>query len=167
MKNVRFPLFGLALVLLIASCKKQDVKSPAASNALQSSSTTKASQWNSLTNWSSLTADSSTTFYTKMSDSLVTSDIVSNGLVLVYKKSGNDIESLPFQDKSNKVYWYYQVSKGSIRISGNNASSQNVNGQSFSYFIITPEKISALQSNGKTKLDLMQLSYDQAAALLK
>ena len=102
-----------------------------------------------------------------MSDSSVTADIVSNGLVLVYKKSGNDIESLPFQDRSSKVYWYYQVSKGSIRISGNNAASQNVSGQSFSYFVLTPEKIAALQSNGKTKLDLMQLSYDQAAALLK
>ena len=167
MKNVRLPLLGLAIILLVASCKKQDVKSTNSSNTSQSSSTTKASQWNSLTNWSSSTADSVTTFYTKMSDSLVTSDVVSTGLVLVYKKSGNNTELLPFQDKNSKAYWYYQVSKGSIRISSNNASSQIVNGQSFSYFIITPQQISALQSNGKTKLNLMQLSYDQAVALLK
>ena len=163
MKNNQVSLFGFALMLLIASCKKEDVqvKNTAASTV---SST---SQWKSLTNWSNSGSDNQATVSSKISDSTITSNVAAGGLVLVFKKSGTDVQSLPFQQDNSKTFWYYQVSKGSVQINVDDNSADNLNSQSFSYFVITPEKLSSLEANGKTRLDLLQLTYEQAAALLK
>jgi len=163
MKNYQVSLFGFALMLLIASCKKEDVqvKNTAASTV---SST---SQWKSLTNWSNSGSDNQATVSSKISDSTITSNVAAGGLVLVFKKSGTDVQSLPFQQDNSKTFWYYQVSKGSVQINVDDNSADNLNSQSFSYFVITPEKLSSLVANGKTRLDLLQLTYEQAAALLK
>lgn len=165
MKNFKLPFLGLALALLIISCKKEDVQQPGASQV--SPSKVSSASWNSLNNWSSTSSDNTTTFFAKLSDSSITANVVSEGMVLVYKKSGNDIQSLPFQEKDGKTYWYYQVSNGSLRVNSDNNSGQNLSAQSFSYFVITPQQLSDLEAQGKTKIDLLQLSYDQATALLK
>ena len=156
---------GLAFVLVIASCKKEDVKQ---SNTTNNVSTTKASQWKFINNWSSSKTDSTTTIYfSKLTDSSITGDVVKGGLVLLFKKTGDDIQALPFLEKDDKTYWYYQVSKGSIRINIDNNSGENLNAHSFSYFVVTQQKLSELEANGNTKLDLLQLSYDQATTILK
>jgi hypothetical protein len=160
MKNYKLPLLGFALMLLITACKKEDVQ-------VKNAPVSAASQWQTLTNWSSSKTDNATTFSSKVSDSLITSNVANAGFVLVFKKSGSDVQSLPFQEKENKTYWYYQVSKGSVQINSDNNAGQNLSSQSFSYFVITPEKLSALEASGKTRFDLLQLSYEQAAALLK
>jgi hypothetical protein len=152
-------------MLLIAACKKEDVRPTNSVKNLLAIS--KTSQWQSFNNWSSAKADNVTTYFSKVSDSSITSNVVNAGLVLVYKKAGNDIQSLPFKEKDSKTYWYYQVSKGSVRINSDNNAGQNLNAQSFSYFVISFEKLSSLEASGKTKFDLLQLSYEQAAALLK
>jgi hypothetical protein len=164
MKNYKLPFVGFAFILLVASCRKEDIQAKNTVNNLTASNT---ATWKSLSNWSSSKNENVTTYFSKVSDSSITSDVVNAGFVLVYKKSGSDIQSLPFQEKDNKTYWYYQVSNGSLRVNSDNNAGQNLNAQSFSYFVITPEKLSALEASGKTKLDLLQLSYEQVAALLK
>jgi hypothetical protein len=165
MKNYKLPFLGFALVLLIASCRKEDIQAKNTANNLSAISNT--AQWRSLSNWSSSKNEEITTYFSKVSDSSITSNVVNAGFVLVFKKNGSDIQSLPFQEKSSKTYWYYQVSGGSLRINSDNNAGQNLNAQSFAYFVISPEKLSALEASGKTKLDLLQLSFEQAEALLK
>lgn len=169
MKNYRLPLAGFAIVLLIASCKKQDVQLNSASKttAISSVGATKTSGWNSLTNWSSAKNGNTTTYFSTISDTAITADVAKSGLVLVYTKNGSAVQSLPFQDKSTNTNWYYQVSKGSVRINGDNNASQNFSGQNFSYLVLTSQQLSSLQEKGKTKLDLMQMPYDQIQPLLK
>ena len=166
MKNYNLTLVGFALVLLISSCKKEDVQQ----NASKTSLTDTKGSWNSLTNWSTEKADDSTTIhFSQVADSSISATVANSGLVLVFKKNGNTIQSLPFEDKSTGTFWYYQISKGALRIdaSDNGSSESNFNGQSFSYVIFTPEQISALDVKGKTKFDLMQLSYNEVLELSK
>jgi hypothetical protein len=165
MKNYKLPFLEFALVLLIASCRKEDIQAKNTTNNLSAVSNT--AQWKSLSNWSSSKNEEITTYFSKVSDSSITSNVVNAGFVLVFKKNGSDIQSLPFQEKSSKTYWYYQVSGGSLRINSDNNAGQNLNAQSFAYFVISPEKLSALEASGKAKLDLLQLSFEQAEALLK
>lgn len=162
MKNYKLPFVGFALVVLIASCRKEDVKRPDTSK----DASTEKSSWNALTDWSTVKADdSTTTYYSQILDSTINT---TSGLVLVYKRDGNSIQALPFQDKSTGTYWYYQISKGVLRIDGNSSGrQQDFGGQAFSYFVLSPEKISALEAKGKTRLDLMQLKYDEALELSK
>jgi hypothetical protein len=168
MKNYKLPVWGCALMLLMAACKKEDVRQTDLNNGLLSGLTSKLSQWNTVTSWSSAATDDGTTFFSNLPDSAITSEIANGGLVLVFRKTGSAIQALPVQEKDSKTYWYYQVAKGSLRINAdNNEGKKNLSAQSFSYFVITPEKLSALEAGGKTKLDLLQLSYTQAVALLK
>lgn len=166
MKNYKFPFMGFTLLLLIASCKKEDVRQTT-SNDVSSATVSKTSQWNTLSNWSNSSTENVTTYFSKMTDSTVTSDVVNAGLVLVYKKSGSEIQALPFQEKDSKTYWYYQVSKGSIRINSDNNDGQTLSAQAFSYIVFSPQQLSKLEASGKSKFDLLQLSYDQATSLLK
>jgi hypothetical protein len=163
MKNYQVSLFGVALMVLVVSCKKEDVQAKNTATSTVSSTI----QWKSLKNWSSTGSDSQATLSSKVSDSSITSSVAAGGLALVFKKNGTDVQSLPFQENDSKTFWYYQISKGSVQINVDNNSGDNLNSQAFSYFIITPEKLSSLEASGKTKLDLLQLSYEQAVALLK
>jgi hypothetical protein len=164
MKNFKLPL-GFALVLLITSCKKEDVQL----NSSKTSLTDTKGTWNSLTNWSTTKVDDSTTaYFSLVSDTSISEAVAKSGLVLLFKKNGSAIQLLPFMDKSTGTYWYYQISKGLLRIDGSNSGSsqKNFDGQTFSYFVFTPEQISMFTAKGKTKLDLMQLTYTQALELV-
>jgi hypothetical protein len=165
MKNYKLPLLGLSLVVLIASCKKEDVQAKNPDKNLSAVSNT--IQWRSLSDWSGLKAEDVTTYFSKISDSAITSSVVNSGFVLVFKKNGSDIKSLPFQEQNSNTYWYYQVSNGALRINSENNVGQNLITQSFSYFVIPPDKLSALEASGKTKMDLLQLSFEEAKTLLK
>lgn len=169
MKNYKLPLLGIALVLLITSCKKEDVRpvNTTGSSALIASKTG-ASGWNSLSSWSTSKSDNATTYFTSLTDTTITADVARSGLVLVFKKSGTTVQSLPFQDQATNTYWYYQVSKDAVRINGDNSESgRNYSGQVFSYFVFSAQQIADLGAKGKTKFDLMQLNYDQVLALFK
>jgi len=169
MKNLKLPVFGLAIVLIVSSCRKEDVQAPNVSKAdASATSVAKVSGWMPLNNWSSATNDKTTTYFSKLSDTAINADVAKSGLVLVYVKNGSQTQALPFQDQATNTYWYYQVSKGSVRINGDASSaSQNFRGRNIFYFVLTSQELSALESKGKSKFDLMQLTYDQAAALLK
>ena len=157
--------FSILCIALLASCKKEDVAANTSANKA-SASVSGTAQWRSL-NWTNSKDDSITTYSSKISDSSINENIASTGLVLVFKKNNSTVESLPAQDKDLNTYWYYQVANGAVTINGDSKSDQNMSGQSFSYFVITFEKLSALEAQGKTKGDLLQLTYDEAVALLK
>jgi hypothetical protein len=166
MKNYKLPLMGFAFVLLITSCRKEDFQE---NSSTTTSATTTTGSWKSLANWSTARVnDSTTTLFSLISDTAISEAVANSGLVLLFKKNGSRIQSLPFEDKSTGTYWYYQISKGLLRIDRNNSttSAKNFDGQTFTYFVFNPEQISTLAAKGKTKLDLMQLTYNQALELV-
>lgn len=168
MKN-KLSVFCFALVVVIASCKKNDV-APANSstNTISSVSPSSTSQWKSLSIWSTAKGNNVTTYSSKVADSSITADITKSGLVLAYFKNANGIQSLPYQEKDNSSFAYYQVSKGSLTFSVDNYSgSTTLNKSSFAYFIFTAEKLKNLRSSGYSKSKLMQMSYSDIANLLK
>jgi hypothetical protein len=171
MNKHKLPVLGLSLVLLITSCKKNDVQhentlgnSPVAAAIAASA---KASEWSTLPNWASSKGDKFTTYTSKVTDSSITSSVTSRGMVLAFVKDGSTINALPFQKKgANDSYYYYQVSNGSITLSCDNYSgTANLGAEAFKYFVFTPEKLKDLESQGYTKIKLMQLAYEDVAAL--
>jgi hypothetical protein len=171
MNKHKLPVLGFSLLLLIASCKKNDVQhentlgnSPVAAAMAASA---KASDWKTLSSWASAKGDKFTTYSSKVSDSSITSSVTSRGLVLAFVKNGSTINALPFQQKgTNDSYYYYQVSNGTITLSCDNYSgTANVSSEAFKYFVFTPEKLKDLESQGYTKIKLMQLAYEDVAAL--
>jgi hypothetical protein len=158
-----------AAAIAFASCKKTDVQH----DAIQKSNLTPSvtAQWKSLNNWSSQSEEKYTVYSNAVTDTNITSSIASKGLVLAYKKTSSSIVALPSNEKeSNSSYfWYYQISDGNIVFSADaygQAEKPGVN-QAFAYFVISPEKLQVLEAKGYSKAQLMKLSYENAAALLK
>ena len=161
MNTRKFFILGLSAALLTASCRKQDLvqeNTPAVAPA----------SWTSVSNWSSSTEENQKAYSSSISDKGITADVVENGLVLVYMKSGNAIESMPFHQSANNTYWYYQVSENSLQLNADVPSAGKLGeGQSFSYFIVTAERLKALEDKGLSQDELMSLTYEKAAALLQ
>ena len=167
MKKQIFAIVGISAMIFASSCKKTDVAQDLSSNQTISASAP-AQVWTSLNSWTSAKQEKYTSNSATIQNANITDAVVNDGMVLVFKKSGNEIKSLPFQDKTVNASWYYQVANGSITINSDNyGAAQNLNSQSFAYFIVTSEKLSDLQSKGKSQIDLLSLSYEEAAAILK
>src|SRR5947209_5597600 len=121
----KLSILGLGVLFLAASCKKADYLPANNSSSLTSQTTAAAStastQWKSLGNWQSKNYDKSSVFSSKIQDSTISSTVVANGLVLAYKKTGNTINPLPFQQTVNgtSYFWFYQVTDGGIQVSCN------------------------------------------------
>jgi len=173
MKKLKLPVLGFGLMLLIASCKKNDAQygtmptNPATATA--ATSVVKASSdWKTATTWASSKHEKFTTYNSKIADSSITSAVTSSGLILAFAKNSNDVHALPYQQKgTSDAYWYYQVSKGAITFSCDVYSgSASVNTTTFQYFVLTAEQLKDLETKGHSKAELMQLSYENAAALL-
>lgn len=172
MNKQKFSILALSLALMVTACKKNDLQSSQAqanATAAAAASTVKTSQFKAVGNWNNFKQDKFTSFYSKIEDSTITSSVVSKGMILVYKKSGNTINALPFDEKGNNdIFWYYQAAQGSLLITsdvyGSNQSLPAA--QSFAYFVITPEQLNTLVANGQSKAGLLNLSYEKALALL-
>lgn len=182
MKNVMLPFFGF-FVLTVASCKKDDFKESNATTVATTTNTDQSTGWNPVTQWEVADQGTFSVRYVTINDSAITADVADNGLVLLYKKSGNTINALPFEegtagntqsvtDASGSTpanYWYHQVAEGSLLISCDQytktAAPDAAN--NFKYFVITPAKLQHLQTNGYTPEKLMDLSYADAATLLQ
>lgn len=183
MKNMKLPILGLSLILLVASCKKDDFKEESTSDASTSVAANDATSlsWKPATNWEKADQGTFSVHYFTIADSSITADVADNGLVLVFKKAGNNINSLPFEETkasdaketastaTSPNYWYHQVAEGNLLISYDvyNTPANADNANSFQYFVITPEKLNSLQTDGYTAEKLMGLSYAEAAKLLK
>lgn len=159
----------LGAAVVFTACKKSDVKSEALQN--QASVSSVSSQWKSLSNWTTQNQEEYKVHSNTIEDKSITSDVASKGLVLAYKKTSNSIVALPADEKgsSGSYFWYYQIANGNIAFSADAYGDAKTPGveQSFAYFIISPEKLNELQEKGYSKVQLMKLSYENAAALLK
>jgi hypothetical protein len=172
MKKLSFVVLSVAL--FATACKKSDYLDANTTTATPGTpaAATATSPWKSLVGWQSKNYDKATVFTSRIADSSITSSVLSQGMVLAYKKSGTTIEALPLQQTVNgtSYFWFYQATQGGLQISVSESGSSTLapaTDHSLVYFVITPEKLSQLEAQGSTKAQLMNLSYEQAAALLK
>ncbi len=169
MKNHKLSILGISMILLITSCKKNDVLQPQATKASASSQKIAGSsvQWKPVSAWTTTKMENVSMFSTTIQDTAITAAVAGNGLILVYKKNSAVVNALPYQENGTNNAWYYQVSLNTITINCNSNSAQALgNGHSISYFIISADKIKELADKGHSKIELMQLSYENATALL-
>jgi len=145
-------IFFLSLVSLVAfaSCKKEDTKTEEAPSSETIGTT---SSWKAIENWSS----SENTYEGSIADDNISSDIASEGLVLVYAKSNNGNISLPAQIGNS--YLYYQVENGSVQIVANNAAPDKT--LQFSYIVFSKDQLNTLNQKGIISSQLLKMNYQQ------
>ena len=165
--KILLAFFGAALVF--ASCKKSDIQPPVSQQ--MKSVTASGPQWKSLSNWAAQSEDKYTVYSNVVADSNITSSVASKGLVLAFKKTANSIVALPYDEKTSNgsYFWYYQISSSNIVFSAeafDNAKQPSAE-LGFAYFIISPEKLNDLEAKGYSRAQLMKLSYDNVATLVK
>ncbi|MGZ5286589.1 MAG: hypothetical protein ACXWB9_05355 [Flavisolibacter sp.] len=162
MKN-NFLVFMLMGLVAFSSCKKTEVATPQDEFENPATTTTgdvKLSAWQQPATWNSNTSNGSVE--ASLSDNAISAEVVNEGMVLVYAQQGNDRSAMPFQ--ANNASWFYQVSEGNIAIYGNGAAGSE-NEMSFSYVVLSKDQVSTLESNGTSKSDLLNLSFEQAKQL--
>ena len=179
MKNVKFPILALSLVLLTTSCQKNDFSEEPATEVAPTTALTDADAagWQTSTTWEVADQETFSVQYFTIEDAAITSEVADNGLVLLYKKSGQAVNALPFEESASTStegtesaaanYWYHQVTEGSLLISRDVYGKETPDvASAFKYFVITPDKLQALEADGYTTETLMNLKYADAAALL-
>jgi len=67
MKSYKLPILGIGLMLLMASCKKEDVRQPISKDSTSGASS--KTQWSSLSAWGNSTTENATTYFSKLTDS--------------------------------------------------------------------------------------------------
>lgn len=183
MKILQLTFTASVLLLLATSCKKTDFQDELPQNAqsesgeltdpVSSSSApldlSKETGWQSASTWDVEKQEDFSIYYINVSDAAITSEVVDDGLVLLYKNDKLSLSSLPVEEngKTESRYWYHQVTEGNIMISVDSygdALSPDAS-SNFKYFILTPEKLEELEANGQDVDSLMNLSYQQASAL--
>src|SRR3954470_7923520 len=137
MNKQKLSILGLAMMILVASCRKTDADVPASAEQ-----TVTVSGFKTVSNWQSNTENNVTSYSGRLQDSSITADVVENGLVLVYLKSANSVSSLPVELKgTNNISWNYQVSENLIQVNADvnkGSLSQDV---SFRYFVLNGAKL--------------------------
>lgn len=169
MKKHNLIAFGFGIALLATACKKNDVKETSTESVPAVTAAT--SNWTALGNWAKQAEENSALYSSKVEDKNITSAIAQGGMVLAFKKNGNDITALPVEEKNGTAsyFWYYQISEGTIvfnadaSVTASTPSSAN----SFKYFIISADQLKDFELKGYSKAELMRLTYENAQALLK
>ncbi len=168
MKKITLIAAGFA-VLLIASCKKSDTDTivpvvNAGSNTGQEAASAKLSAWQSV----ELTGTNSKTdgnlYSGSIEDLAITADILNSGLVLLYDKTAEGMQPLPYMQKGN-IRWHYDVVEGAISINADAAGNTITGKREFSYVILSTEQLNALEAKGLTKSTLINMDYTTAAGL--
>lgn len=155
----------VVITLLATSCKKNDQKY--GTQKQEAVKPAAASQWKSVSDWSTSKQEAFTTYTGKIEDGAITPDVISKGLVLMYKSNGGSVLTLPAEDSKNN-YWYYQVAKGSVTITSDvYGADQSFNKNStFQYFILTKDQLVKLEAKGYSKAKLMSFSLAEASQLI-
>jgi len=168
MKKHNLIAFGFGIALLATACKKNDVKETSAAAPAAAATT---SNWTSPGNWSKQTEENTAVYSSKVEDKNITSAIAQGGMVLAFKKNGNDITALPVEEKNGTAsyFWYYQISEGTIvfNADADGTASSPSSANSFKYFIISADQLKDFEQKGYSKAELMRLTYENAQALLK
>lgn len=130
-----------------------------------------ASEWQSTTSWNEVTLPSHTVFYSDL-PSEITDVNSEKGFITVFTSGieGNSPRALPFEENVNgqKYYWYYLVKKNSVMIAVdayNSKTNPAINSR-FQTLVFSGSALSEIENKGKTKEDLLHLSYDNLGRLL-
>lgn len=156
-------------ILALTSCSKENTEVPETpmEETISGEGVT-VSSWNTVGQWDENEEEQDGNVSTQFSAAEVSDAVLQDGLVLVYARSGNTVQLLPFTDKQN-TQWYYQATQGGIFLMGLNGeeSKTETDRPAFSYVVLSQEKILQLESLGKRKVDLMNMSYEALVELLK
>lgn len=175
MKNTKFLAIVVAMFIFV-SCKKNDLQDVSFNNdpvnntesSVDNSATAKPSfsEWASVSNWNNEKKDGYNVYTGSFTDPTITSDITSSGLVLVFAKTGNTTESLPYNREN--ISWYYQVANGSIAVTATASANATIDkSQTFSYVVLSKDQLNNLEAKGVTKSQLMNLSYQNVVSVLQ
>ncbi len=179
MKILKPSFSAIVFMVLAVGCRKNDFSSEleqeatvtaAASPLPMSTSEADSTGWNYSADWKVAAQEDFSVYYININEKAITEDVVENGLVLIYKKNEISLTALPVEEGANEQtqYWYHQVTEGNIMISVDayGATSAPDASTSFKYFIVTPEKIEALEAQGYSAEKLMELTFEEASQLL-
>lgn len=162
-----------SIALVIMSCRKTDKfeENKPINRSESAVNEAKGSGWITATNWQPLQTTNSFVNYFVISDSNITPAISMKGLVVVYKKIGNTINTLPFEEtaEGKKISWIYQVSKNGVSIikEGSSDFSTKNNNDTFFYYVIPEESLNILLNRGYPREKLIQLSFVNMTELFK
>lgn len=160
---------SLCLLILVA-CSKSALQSSAEAESGGTSTLTGsgAARWSTVTNSNTAEGNETVAFAGEIKDETITEDVIENGLVLVFAKTAAQVQSLPFQDESAALrYWYYHVSQGSVFIQANSVSKDAaITTQDFGVVVLSKTQLEALESAGTSRDLLLGMSFDQVNALL-
>jgi hypothetical protein len=164
----KYFLFAVAVcTILFVSCKKSTTEDVLAPEVEAGADAIALSDWRAVTNWQTTRDSSSSIFSSTIGDSKINAALAENGLVLVFKKSGSTIQSLPFEEKG-AGFWSYQVTEGTVQITLGTSSLRQipVNNDSFRYLVFSEAQLEDFVKQGFPKDKLMSLSYENLVSLL-
>lgn len=169
MKKNKFSALTLALVVLCAGCQK-DIHEDALAAETNTVGTTTIpppvlSAWTTVDKQAK-NAGEVPVSYNNIEDTAISTDVLENGLVLVFAKMSGATRQLPFI--AENAEWYYEISAGSISITSKAADKQAAaDSQSVQYIVFSSTQLSELSNNGISKDQLINLSYEKAVSLFK
>ena len=168
MKSLKTPLLGLLLLLAILGCQKdlQQNQLPPENgqpkvSAVSKNANVTESEWKANLNWSSVELPSHSVFYTNVKTD-ISAETADQGLVRIFKSSGSNAQSLPFEENVNgrKYYWYYQVTEGNVLISVDVYGSKENPGGIFKSVVLNKEAVSGFEAKGYSKTELMKMPLE-------
>lgn len=173
MKNLKLTVLSLAFIAFAASCSKKDHYTENSVSNVSNTTSAKVSAdstgWQSVSQWQLIKQDNNSVYYFNIADKKFTSEVASDGLVLVFKKNAGSMVALPSEETIGNVssYWYHQVTVGNLLILSDVHNSTNEPGAEnyFKYVVITPDQLKSLETQGYTRSSLMNLTFDQAKKL--
>lgn len=164
MKHSISILLVAAIALLFASCRKSDLITETATTSEITSVAT--SEWHAGT-WQSAKGKSSTVNYFVITDNALST--AADGMVIVFKKSGTSVRTLPFEEKvgNHTIYWFYQISGNTITINKQGGTEENSSSNDlFNHIVISANQLEQLTVKGYTYQKLMGLSIEEIKAIL-
>lgn len=168
MKAIKYWGASLALLILV-SCTKSELQS-AAEATTESAAITSISdlKWSPVANAGA--GNEAVAFAGEIKNEAITEEVMESGLVLVFGKTSNQVQSLPFQEEGSELrYWYYHVSQGSVFIQANSPSKSATvtTAQNFAVVVISKSQLETLEANGTSRDLLLGMSLEQVTSLLK
>jgi hypothetical protein len=168
MKAIKYWGVSLGLLILV-SCTKSEMQSAAELTADNATVTSVGDlKWSSVANAGA--GNEAVAFAGEIKNDAITEEVMESGLVLVFSKTANQVQSLPFQEETADLrYWYYHVSQGSVFIQANSASKSAIvtTAQDFAVVVISKSQLETLETNGTSRDLLLGMSLDQLNTLLK
>lgn len=167
MKALKYFVVSAAMFSLVA-CSKSDMQSPIGTedSAVVSTTNSSLATWSSVPN---IGKGTDVAFAGEIKNNAINSEVIESGMVLVFGKANNQVQSLPFQENNTNLrYWYYHVSEGSVLIQASAAakSAEVTTPQDFAVVVLKADQLEQLEADGTTRDMLMGMSLEQVSAVL-